>query len=140
MSSNSTSINITACDNQLLMYATQWGYSYPIVSFSSGNSKPVDVTVTIVEGNFTLGYNGNNVNGEPYSSSGVVYLPSGDYQLNCIGINWGGPYEYAFSVTTSGVATSYGTSPSGVITPPSGATDVGIFWSTGTAPIPITVE
>ena len=127
-------IQVTACDNQLLIFATQWGYSYQIANIASGNSNPVDVTITIEEGNWTQGYSGNNVLGGPLPSTATVYLPSSDkpYALNCIGINWGGPFQVDFTVNGK----KYGSGKLNNNPDP----DVGILWSTGSKPIQITVQ
>jgi hypothetical protein len=124
-------INVKACDNQLLIYATQWGYSYPIVNLNSGNSHPVDVTINVEAGIYQQGYYGNNVNGEPLPTPFTVYLPAGTYALNCVGIDWGGPFQIAFTVN----GTSYGSGPLHTPTP-----DVGVWWSTGSAPIQLVVS
>jgi len=133
----SNTINITACDNQLLIYATQWGYSYLIANLNSGNSHPVDVTINIEAGNYQLGYYGNNVNNnDPLPTPFTVYLPPGTYDLNCIGIDWGGPFQTNFTLTTSKGTTKYGSGP--ISTPPPGE-DVGILWSTEKEPVKLVV-
>ncbi|HBL29306.1 MAG TPA: hypothetical protein DD490_20945 [Acidobacteria bacterium] len=124
-------INVTACDNQLLICATQSGLSYAIVDLNSGFGNPVDATINIVAGAYQGGYYGNNVNGGSLPP-GTVALPAGTYDLTCIGIDWGGPFQITFTV--NGV--QYGSSTSSY--PP--VEDIGVLWSTGTTPITITVS
>jgi hypothetical protein len=104
-----TKIEITATDNELYLIATpSAGFgSSEIVHITSGNSNPVEYAVV------------------PQS-----ILPKGDYTLDMIGINWGGPS--GFTVKTTG--------PNGVVTahtaPPNPNNTVGVVW---TLPVPMTV-
>lgn len=90
-------INLTACDNQVVIIAFQWGVSYEICSISSGNSNSVNVNLNLVAGDYTNGVSLNGVNG-PISGDYSVAIPSGTYNLSVVGINWGGPTQFQFSL------------------------------------------
>jgi hypothetical protein len=94
MSSNS--ITITACDNELLLIAYQWGSSYVLADIKSGNDQPVNVTLNIVNGQFdgTLTLNGVN---SKLDSAFQIPLAPGSYSLAAVGVNWGGPTRFSFT-------------------------------------------
>ncbi|WP_374338341.1 hypothetical protein [Leeia sp.] len=117
-------IRITACDNQLLLVAYQWGASFVIGNINSGNSQPVNVALPLVAGQYQGGLQLNGVN-SPLSGSYPVTLAPGQYQLVAIGIDWGGPQ--AFTFTLNGQTYSL---------PPSNNGD-GVVWTTG--PIALTI-
>ena len=81
-----TRIQVTAVDNEIILIAIPTGglASVELFHYSMGYSKPVDVTIL----------------------PGMV-LPTGNYTLSMIGINWGGPSTYSVTVTTDGVAQTY---------------------------------
>jgi hypothetical protein len=84
-----TQIQVTACDNELMLIAipttpNAGSASIELLHYKSGFNKPVNVTLF----------------------PGAV-LPTGSYTLSMIGINWGGPSTYSVIVTTDGVAKTY---------------------------------
>lgn len=81
-----TQIQVTACDNELMLIAIPSSglASSELLHYTSGFGKPVNVTVL----------------------PGAV-LPTGNYTLSMVGINWGGPSTYSVTVTTNGVAKTY---------------------------------
>jgi hypothetical protein len=83
---STTQIQVTACDNELMLIAipSRADQSFNLLHYNSGYDKPVDVTL----------YPG-------------ATLPTGDYTLSMIGINWGGASAYSVTVTTDGVANVY---------------------------------
>jgi hypothetical protein len=83
-----TSIHVTACDNELHIYATTPAGSSEVVMVKSGYNNPVNYTVT------------------PQS-----ILPPGAYTLVFVGINWGGPGNFTVVTTAGGVNTTH-TAPS----------------------------
>lgn len=117
-------IRITACDNQLLLVAYQWGASFVIGNINSGNNQSVNVALPLVAGQYQGGLQLNGVN-SPLSGSYPVTLAPGQYQLVAIGIDWGGPQ--AFTFTLNGQTYSL---------PPSNNGD-GVVWTTG--PIALTI-
>jgi|GEM_PF-1258204 len=91
-----TKIEVTQADNELYVIASAVpaGPSTELIHIMTGNNLPVSATVAA---------------GGP--------LQSGTYNLFFIGINWGGPSNYAVSVSTAGGVTPYtggGTSATGV--------------------------
>jgi hypothetical protein len=101
-------INVTACDNELLLIAYQDGGSYVLADIKSGNNQTVNVNLNIVSGQFdgTLTLNGVN---SPLSDTYQVPLAPGSYSLIAVGVNWGGPT--AFTFTLGGQQYSSGTAP-----------------------------
>lgn len=124
MSTNT--ITVTASDNELIILAFQWGASYEVARILSGNSQPVSVTLNLSVGQ----YNGpvvlNGVN-TPLNVSLPVSLPAGDYSLDFIGINWGGPTQFTAAVNKTTISLPYNASG-----------PVGVAWSP--TPIAITVQ
>jgi len=124
-------IRVRNCCGQLLIYASQWGCSYLVVNLISVKSR-VDVTINIVAGNYQQGYYGSNVNSTArLPTPSTVYLPSGAYALNCIGIGWGGPGPFQVNFTLNG--TKYGSG--GPVSSPAG----GILLSSRQVPIQLVV-
>ena len=130
MSSNT--VRITASDNELYVLAYQWGASYQLAHIQSGNSNTVNVTVNINQGAYTEPAVQNGVNG-PLNTTYSVNLPSGDYELVAVGVNWGGPWSFALSVNGGAQKAGSGASGNGVVWFTEGA------GSPGTG-IPITVQ
>lgn len=94
MTNNTNTLNITACDNELLIVASAWGESYLLANIKSGNEHNVNFTLTIAEGAApTAPINLNGVNGDLTTPQNVT-LPAGTYRLNIVGINWGGPTAF----------------------------------------------
>lgn len=80
----STSIQISACDNELYVVASTPAGSSEVVHMSSGYNNPVAYNVTL-----------NSI------------LPSGTYNLTFVGINWGGPAAFNIAVTSGSTTTPY---------------------------------
>jgi hypothetical protein len=100
-----TKIHVTAVDNELyILVSQQPTTSSEICHIKSGYNKPVDYTII------------------PQS-----ILPSGNYTLIMVGINWGGPQAFKITLTTGGIDTVY-TAPQN--------SAVGANW---TVAVPITV-
>lgn len=83
-------LKITACDNEILVVASNWNESYLLANIKSGNNNTVDFAIDIAEGAASATLNLNGVNA-PLTTPQSVSLPAGTYRLNIIGINWGGP-------------------------------------------------
>jgi hypothetical protein len=95
----SNTIEITACDNQLFVFAVNQkdqNQSYQICNIKSGNLHSVNVTVALAEGIFAGTYSQDGVNGN-LDTNTTVNLPKGDYVLYYAGLNWGGPYNFEFT-------------------------------------------
>ncbi|WP_299889542.1 hypothetical protein [uncultured Lacinutrix sp.] len=98
-STKSNTIKISACDNQLFVFAVNQSnkdLSYQICNIKSGNFNTVDVTIALSEGTFAGTYALDGVN-QNLNDSTTVNLPAGDYVLYYAGINWGGPYNFDFT-------------------------------------------
>lgn len=80
-----TPVNVTACDNDLIVIASTPAASSEVFRIRSGYNNPVSYQVDL-----------------------AAILALGSYDLTVIGVNWGGPYNFA--VTVNGQ--SYGTSGS----------------------------
>lgn len=120
----SNTIKVTACDNEIIILAYQWGASFELMRIQSGNSNTVDVTINVQPGQYKESLVINGVN-SPLSGTYDVYVPQGTYSLLFAGINWGGPL--GFKVNFNG--TDYNSNPS--------ASGDGLVWNT--APLPMTV-
>lgn len=81
---STTNIHVTACDNELHIYATTPAGSSEVVMVKSGYNNPVNYSVV------------------PQS-----ILSPGAYTLVFVGINWGGPSAFTVVLTTNGVNTTY---------------------------------
>ncbi|MEZ4863490.1 MAG: hypothetical protein R3C14_19380 [Caldilineaceae bacterium] len=79
-----TNIHVTAIDNELYILAAQPTGSYEICHIKSGYDAPVN-----------------------YAVNPQTILPSGNYTLIMVGINWGGPQAFKVTVTTDGRDTVY---------------------------------
>jgi hypothetical protein len=94
-------INVTACDNELIILAYQESASYELCRILSGNFNTVAVTLNIQEGQYVDYPTINGVN-NPINETKSVTIPAGEYQLLLLGIDWGGPA--AFTVNVNGNA------------------------------------
>jgi hypothetical protein len=90
-------INVTACDNELIVLAYNGSASFELCRILSGNNQPVNVTLNVQPGVY-LG---------PITLVGIVqplnqtipqYLQSGRYSLLLLGIDWGGPAQFKVAV------------------------------------------
>lgn len=95
-------INITKCDNQLILIAVNndnTNETVEICNIQSGNFNNVNVTIDIVEGaagsSETIRLNGLQ---KDLSGNYTINVPSGNYSLIYTGINWGGPYNFEFDL------------------------------------------
>jgi len=92
-------IDITKCDNQLLLFAINSqdnNATYEICNIQSGNNNSVNVQIQLAAGAFSGTYRVNGLNTQ-LSESVTVKLPPGQYSLIYAGLNWGGPYNFQFS-------------------------------------------
>lgn len=119
----SNTIQVSACDNELIILAYQEGVSYEIGRILSGNGQAVNVSLDLLAGDYVGGslFNGINV---PLDASITTYIPSGSYSLLFLGINWGGPSSFTVSVGGTAVGGTVGQG-------------LGLTWNPG--PIAITV-
>jgi hypothetical protein len=104
----SNTINITACDNEIIILAYQntstFEGSFELCRVSSGYGNVVNVTLNLSEGAYTKSLVLNGVPG-PLNVTQTINLPAGSYKLLLLGINWGGGQEYKINVngTTHGI-------------------------------------
>lgn len=95
-------IQISAVDNQLLLYAHTGHFSYEICNIQSGNGAEVSVQIQLEAGEYVQPATIYGGEGGPIQSYSTLCLPQGDYQLFGIGISWGGPMSFAFSIDSTG--------------------------------------
>ncbi|HYK21092.1 MAG TPA: hypothetical protein VEV42_10180 [Pyrinomonadaceae bacterium] len=90
-------IAVTACDNELIVLAYQWGASFELCRILSGNNQSVNVTLNIQPGTYqgTIVLNGVN---QPLSQTITQTLASGAYSILLLGVDWGGPAQFTVSV------------------------------------------
>lgn len=90
-------LNITACDNELIIMAYQANASFELCKIKSGYDRPVNVTMNIVAGQYqgSMYLNGVNI---PLQQTITQMLPIGAYSLVMLGIDWGGPAKFAVNV------------------------------------------
>lgn len=119
----SNTIQVSACDNELIILAYQEGVSYEIGRILSGNGEAVNVSIDLLAGDYvgTSLFNGIIT---PLDVSVTTYIPSGSYSLLFLGINWGGPSSFTVSVGGTAVGGTVGQG-------------LGLTWNPG--PIAITV-
>jgi len=93
----SNTIKITACDNQLILFAINKAEDncYELCNIKSGNNNSVDITLNIEDGTFQGTIEANGVNSN-LNETKTVQLPAGEYYLVYAGVNWGGPYNFKF--------------------------------------------
>lgn len=117
-------INVTACDNELILLAYQWGGSFELCRILSGNSNQVNVKIILSAGSYMGPVILNGVN-NPLNTQLNVFLPAGQYSLLMLGIDWGGPQQFTATVNNKLYAL------------PSGNQGDGLVWNPG--PVGITV-
>jgi hypothetical protein len=121
----SNTINVSACDNELIILAYQWGGSFELCRILNGNAFSVNQNITINNGPYQgTQIISNGITG-PINGTSALTLPSGVYTLLLLGIDWGGPQE--FTATVNGKK---------YVSPPA-STGEGLVWNSG--PITITV-
>lgn len=108
-------IQVTACDNELVVLAYNSTSSFELCRILSGNNQPVNVNMNISAGVYegTVVLNGVN---QPLNVTFPPTIPSGAYSILLLGINWGGPTQ--FTVNVNGKPYTLPLNPSG----PSGLT------------------
>ena len=113
----STSINVTACDNELYLIAFDSKSSYRVGQIQSGNHHTVDVTINLTEGTYVAPAVLNGVNSN-LSTTITTSIPTGQYSLCLVGLNWG--TDVAFAATVNGKAFTGPVSP---------ANTLGVVWT-----------
>ena len=103
-------IQVTACDNELIVLAYQWGTSFELCRILSGNLQPVNVTLNITQGIYegTIVLNGVN---QPLNLAIPQTLAAGNYSILLLGVDWGGPA--AFTVNVNGTPFTLTPQPTG---------------------------
>ncbi|MFT6499934.1 MAG: hypothetical protein ACJASQ_000041 [Crocinitomicaceae bacterium] len=92
-------INITKCDNELTIVAVSSDRlrSYQIARVGSGPG--VDITLVLEKGTFVEPKPFMNSTGNtPPPSSAIVSLPADTYSIYYTGLNFGGPYNFEFTL------------------------------------------
>ncbi|WP_299712077.1 hypothetical protein [uncultured Tenacibaculum sp.] len=93
-------INITKCDNQLILIAVNndnTNETVEICNIKSGNNNSVNVTINLKDSSSaseTIRLNGLQQNLDQTLN---FEMPQGNYSLIYMGVNWGGPYNFQFS-------------------------------------------
>jgi hypothetical protein len=113
----SNKITITACDNELIILAFQWGGSFELCRILSGNSNSVNIILNIVAGQYAGPLLLNGVHSGLISTNDI-YLNKGSYSIQLLGLNWGAAGQ--FTVDVNGLLNTQPHSPK--TTPPSGLT------------------
>lgn len=98
-------IDVTACDNELYLIAVNSpsgggpNQSFQLLHIESGNGNSVNVTATVSPGTYVEPATLDGVD-QPLgpSSDYTVSLPAGSYNLVAVGINWGGPQNFSFTL------------------------------------------
>ncbi|TFF39742.1 hypothetical protein [Mucilaginibacter psychrotolerans] len=124
----STTISVTACDNELIMVAYNTNdnsVSYELCRFLSGYHYSVNVPITVNVGPFLGTLQVNGLSGSINQPLNIL-LPQGSYNLLLIGINWGAG-EASFKVTVNNQPFNYSNH----------GAQAGVVWTP--APISITV-
>lgn len=93
-------ITVTACDNELIVLAYQWGASFELCRILSGNNQPVNVTLNLQSGTYqgTIVLNGVN---QPLNQNITQTLAPGAYSLLLLGVDWGGPAQFTVDVNST---------------------------------------
>ncbi|HNW51965.1 MAG TPA: hypothetical protein PKH79_12845 [Prolixibacteraceae bacterium] len=103
-------IQVTKCDNELIILAFQEGVSYELCRILSGNNLPVSVSISIVADTYagTQVFNGVN---NALNVNTIISLPKGKYSLLLVGIDWGSLQQ--FNVNVNGTIYDLGPSTTG---------------------------
>jgi hypothetical protein len=92
-------INVTACDNELIIMTYQGNAGYELCRILSGYNNTVNVQLNIQAGPYqgSLTFNGVTT---PLNVPNpiTVTVPAGEYQLLLLGIDWGGPAQFTVNV------------------------------------------
>ncbi len=86
---STTEIRVSRCDNELILIASTPSGSSTICHLKSGFNAPVSYV-------FNPGH----------------ILPAGDYTLEMVGINWGGPGAFEVTLITDGNPQTFGSNSS----------------------------
>jgi hypothetical protein len=111
----SNKLNITKCDNELILIAYQNGASFQLGRILSGNSNSLDITLEINPGAYQGGAFVNGVNHVIEPSTHFLNLAQGDYQLVAVGIDWGGPSEFNFTFNGNEYSTPLNNFGNGIV-------------------------
>lgn len=86
-------IRVTGCDNQIIIIATTGATTYEICNIT-GHGGQVDVTLNLVQGDYTEPFTGYNVG----TQTATVRIPVATAKIGIVGFNWGGPGSFNVSV------------------------------------------
>ncbi|MCJ8208584.1 hypothetical protein MUY27_02615 [Mucilaginibacter sp. RS28] len=114
MATNTNTINVTACDNELIILAYQWGGSFELMRILSGNTNPVNVNINIANGQYSGPIVLNGVN-SALSGTYDVYLSPGSYSLLLMGVNWGGPQQFTIAFNGQTYSLPYSQNGDGLV-------------------------
>lgn len=121
-------INTTppSVDNELYLIAiaTGGGSSYQLAHVQSGYYHAATIAVSISAGTYAEPALINGLGGDLNISS-AVSIPSGTYTILGVGINWGGPWSFSYTVNSN-------TSQAGSNQNQSNGA-VGVVWQSSTA-------
>src|SRR5258706_12189860 len=101
MTMSTNTISVTACDNELVALAFTTTGSFELFRILSGNSMTVNVTFTITPGTYFGPIDLNGISNALGSSTAIpipISLPSGTYNLQFIGLNWGDLQQFTVSI------------------------------------------
>lgn len=103
-------INVTACDNELIVLACQWNASFELFRVLSGNANTVAVNMTIQSGQYagTQVFDGVN---NALNTNATCSLAPGTYNLCLVGINWGGQQQFTVTINGDQLTLPYTTQP-----------------------------
>ncbi|MCU0421977.1 MAG: hypothetical protein MUC81_04120 [Bacteroidia bacterium] len=90
-------ITVTQCDNELVLTAYQWGASFIICRILSGNTNPVNITINLTNGQYQGPLVLDGITTELKGTYNVA-LAAGTYDVVGVGINWGGPTGFKYSI------------------------------------------
>jgi hypothetical protein len=111
---NQNTLTVTACDNELIVLAYQWGASFELCRILSGNSHKVNVTLNIQSGQYTGPQVLNGVNNN-LTATPDAYLSPGTYSLLLLGVDWGGPQQFTVDFNGTTYKLRYGTEGEGLV-------------------------
>jgi hypothetical protein len=93
-------IQVTACDNELVVLAFTPSASFELCRILSGNTNSVSVTLNITPGVYegTIVLDGVN---QALNSTIPQTLASGTYSIQLLGLNWGDVTQFTGSVNST---------------------------------------
>lgn len=110
-------INITKCDNELVLIAYQGGASFELARVLSGNGNTIDLKLDIDAGRYKKGVDADGINHSIVTKDKVSLKP-GKYSLAVVGVNWGGPSDFEFTFIGQTFKSSQSDNEGVVWTPP----------------------